>query len=99
MSYFKPSSARAPAIFGHVIIFIMMSENGQRGAKSGSCWRNENDKREADYLFIQNHEVSRRPPEIGRERPGISRDPVGERRSETSPPRTAGGRQKPSGAS
>jgi hypothetical protein len=33
MSYLKPSLARALAIFGHVIILMVMSENGQRPHK------------------------------------------------------------------
>jgi len=33
MSYLKPSSAHAPAVFGHIVIFVVMSENGQRGLK------------------------------------------------------------------
>src|SRR5205814_1717380 len=98
MPYHKPSSLPALAIFGHEIILISTSENGQRGSKNTSSYRNEDNKRQRGHLFIQNHEVSGRPTEIGRERTRISGDPVGKRRSETSPPRTAGGRQQSSGA-
>jgi hypothetical protein len=34
MPHDKPSSEHAPAIFGHVIISMVMSENGQRRAKN-----------------------------------------------------------------
>src|SRR5438132_12904539 len=98
MPYHKPSSLPALAIFGHEIIFMLMSENGRRGSKNASSCRNEDDERQTNDLFIQNHEVSGRPTEIGRKRTRISGDPVGKRRSETSPAHTADGRQKSSGA-